>query len=382
MVRTWISGGVIAAAGAAMTGFPVYAQKPDVVIVHAADFSSVASAMMKEYHTGVQLYFARVNAQGGVQGQKLVLRKMDDHFEPDITEAHTKVALSDPQVMAFIGPRGTQNIMRMLPLAQKAHTAVVAPAIGSSIVWDPKYTVSFPLRATYAQEAKVMANFSTSYGNHVGLLVTNDAYGKDMHAAVSRFLQEANTQAKMSVVAFDRKNNDFTTQVKAMQAANPNTVLMFCSARACGEFLKEWERTRRPGVQASMFITNSALDLSVLANNQHAQGVRLDTLVGTQVVPNPRVNFGNGYFEFSQAFTKANTAVSFAALEGWAAAVGLVDALRRAPQPLTREGVVKVLAATNVELGPRFRVDFTHKEPSHAPPVDIFRIHPLTKRIS
>jgi branched-chain amino acid transport system substrate-binding protein len=64
--------------------FAACAAHADILIGQTADFSGPVAAGVKEAAAGAKLYIDHVNANGGVNGEPIVIVAMDDKFEPAI----------------------------------------------------------------------------------------------------------------------------------------------------------------------------------------------------------------------------------------------------------------------------------------------------------
>ena len=54
----------------------------DIVLAQSAALSGPAQALGREMQAGAMLYFDSVNAAGGVRGKRIVLKTLDDGYEP------------------------------------------------------------------------------------------------------------------------------------------------------------------------------------------------------------------------------------------------------------------------------------------------------------
>lgn len=326
-----------------------------IVIGQTADFSKAAAPILKEFAIGANAYFAKVNSEGGVSGSQVELISMDDGFDPARTVANAKVLIENPSVVALFGPRGTPNLNALLPLAQESKIAVVAPLIGASVVRDEKYTVSFPMRATYKQEADEGLKAASWSGQKISIIYPDDAYGKEMSTHVMAKLKESYPKLSLvSTIQFDRMAKEFTPQVKELASKVPDSVMLFCSANACASFLKEWDIVRKKQqLPMVRFVTNSIVDLQA---QRDVIGVASDFVVATQILPSP-TKFG----KIQEGYAKAlkGKEPSYPSYEGWLSAHVLVEALKKAKKPVTRASLLVALDSLRVEMDYGFVVDFT-----------------------
>ena len=84
---------------------PVLAQ--DIVLGQSVALSGPAAELGREMQLGAQLYFDSINASGGIRGRKIVLKTLDDGYEPARAEANTRRFIDEGDVLALFGYVGT-----------------------------------------------------------------------------------------------------------------------------------------------------------------------------------------------------------------------------------------------------------------------------------
>jgi ABC-type branched-subunit amino acid transport system substrate-binding protein len=133
-----------------------------------------------EMRRGIQAMFARVNRQGGVLGRELVLKAMNDNYDPKLALENTKLLLDIEQelpgmnqpdvrgadsVFALLGNIGTPTMLETAPLATKNRTLYFAPYTGSQRYLrdgtNSPYVYNY--RAGYYQETDAMVDYLSTY---------------------------------------------------------------------------------------------------------------------------------------------------------------------------------------------------------------------------
>ena len=138
-VLTMVRRAGLAGAISAMALVGPAAQAADIVIGQVAPLSGVLATTGKQMVLGGTIYFKHINATGGVNGQKIVVKVVDDAYKVDETVRLTKEMLADPEVVALFGFAGTSNIGKLLSdgvLAQGG-AALVAPYTGGEPLRNP-----------------------------------------------------------------------------------------------------------------------------------------------------------------------------------------------------------------------------------------------------
>lgn len=133
-----------------------------------------------EMRRGINAMFSRVNSQGGVFGRDLVLRSMNDNYDPVLAKENTKVLLdiekempgvASPDVrgadsvFAILGSIGTPTMLETAPLATKNKSLFFAPFTGAQKYLrdgtNSPYVYNF--RAGYYQETDAMIDYMATY---------------------------------------------------------------------------------------------------------------------------------------------------------------------------------------------------------------------------
>src|SRR2546430_5002872 len=83
------------------TGLAAYGQSGTIVLGQTADYSGPQSAPVKETTQAARAYFDLVNAQGGVNGRKIVLESLDDGFEPKRSVENAQKLIDEKHVVSL-----------------------------------------------------------------------------------------------------------------------------------------------------------------------------------------------------------------------------------------------------------------------------------------
>ncbi len=89
-------------------------QARDIAIAQIGPFTGLPSPDAHEVYAGAMAYFAKVNAQGGVNGNKLTLTKFDDRFDGNEFVNQLSAVRREQKYVALLSPIGVLGIVRML----------------------------------------------------------------------------------------------------------------------------------------------------------------------------------------------------------------------------------------------------------------------------
>ncbi len=99
-----------------------------------------------QLNRGARLYFDKINAAGGINGQKIDLRLLDDGYEPARAKANTDIFLND-DVFALFGYVGTPTSLAALPAIKDSGIPFFSPFTGAMALRQTALRNVFHVRA-------------------------------------------------------------------------------------------------------------------------------------------------------------------------------------------------------------------------------------------
>ncbi len=262
----------------------------DVVLGMSAAFTGPSRGLGVEFYRGAQAFFQQVNLRGGVHGQRVTLRTMDDGYNPTPAVENTMRLLKDPAVLALFGYVGTPTTTRVLPLlrvVRETPAHLFFPFTGAQPLREPPYgRFVFNLRASYHEEtAGLVDRFFAVGRRRIAVFYQADAYGRSGWEGVRRAL--AQHDAAIVGEASYQRGRDFSDsmmeQARLITAAEPDAVIAVGAYGACAAFIRD---ARALGLEAPIanlsFVGSEAL-LETLQT--HGDGALTHGLINSQVTP-------------------------------------------------------------------------------------------------
>ena len=344
----------IASGASALAGFnSVQAQSGGkIVLGQSAPFTGPAAQLGIQFNRGANVWFDQINAQGGVAGRKIELRKMDDGYEPERCAANTR-KLIDEEVFALFGYIGTPTSLAAVPLAKKEQVPFIAPFTGAMALRDPFSKYVFHMRASYNDEtALIVKQMTTLDLKKIAVFYQNDAYGKAGLDGVILALGALNLKP-VAQVTVERNTVEVAAAVKALVAAAPDAIVQVSAYKSCAAFI----RAARKAGYGGTFYNVSFVGTQALADELGKDGAGI---VVTQVVPSPYNAARPIAREFVEAVKKAggDAQANFSSMEGYLAAKVFTEGLRRASSP-TRDGLIAGLESISDQSFGGFAVNFS-----------------------
>lgn len=322
-----------------------------IVLGQSAPFSGPAAQLGAQFHLGAQLYFAALNAKGGVNGRRIELQRLDDGYEPERCAANTRQFLKD-DVFALFGYIGTPTSLAALPLATEAKVPFFAPFTGAQALREPFNRYAIHVRASYFDETAAIVRQITAVGiKRIAVFYQNDAYGKAGLEGVERALKTQNLTPVVSGTV-ERNTTDVAGALKDILAAKPEAIVQIGAYKACATFVR---LARRQGFGGNFYNVSFVGTQALLEElGAEARGVSV-----SQVMPFPYapVNAISGEYLAAVRANQGHTP-NYSAMEGFVAAKVFAEGVRRAGRALTREGFITAIESMrDVDLG-GFPLDF------------------------
>src|SRR5262249_23287477 len=278
-----------------------------------------AEALGQGMKAGIEAYFARVNAAGGVAGHMLRLVALDDGYEPARAGANVRKLIEVERVFAILGNPGTPTAAVAVPIAVEHKVPFFGAFTGAGLLRKTppdRYVINF--RASYAQETGEMVRGLTKdlgiRPEDIAFMTQNDAYGDAGYAggiAALKAMGYADAE-RLPHARYPRNTVDVEgADAKLLDpAVHPRAIIMIGAYKPCAKFIR---LARRHGLRALFvnvsFVIGDSLKKELGAD---AEGV-----IVTQVVPPVDSDFP-AVREYRESMDP--TQVGFVSLEGYLAA--------------------------------------------------------------
>jgi branched-chain amino acid transport system substrate-binding protein len=205
---------------------------------------------------GAQLAIEKINAAGGIKGEKIVLVIEDSKSEyKDAVNAVSKLAAVD-KVKFFIGPEASSAALAMTPVIEKERAILICPVSTHPDVPNAQKGV-FRVVPSDSAQGVVGANLARKLGlKKVGVLYLNSDYGKTLAEIFSA--QAKNYGIEIPVTEkFNQGDTDFRSQVTKVKAANIDGIYMTASSVEAANIAKQAHQLK---LNVPMVTTDGALD--------------------------------------------------------------------------------------------------------------------------
>jgi ABC-type branched-subunit amino acid transport system substrate-binding protein len=330
----------------------------DIVVGQSAPLTGGNAELGNDIRNGALAYFNKVNAAGGIGGQKIKLVTLDDKNDTKLSAENTKKLVEEQDVVALFGYASSTLSIPAMPSVTAGKVPFLAPFTGADTIRKQNDYV-YTIRATYADEIEKIINFWGNLGStKVTVLHYDDAVGKQNFETVANVLKKFN---KTPVAVSIKRNADITDQnVKDAIASDPNVMVITTLYAPAAQMIKRLKAAGRATMVTSLSFAGASQLAKALGND--AIGVSVSI-----TVPTPRTNAVPVVRECNEAWNAAGMkdALSVTSLESCIAAKVLVEGMKRSGgKEITRASLHKSLSALGrYDAGGyvvNFKPDFRH----------------------
>lgn len=322
----------------------------EIVLGQACALKGQAAGLGTGMQTGLQVWFDKVNAGGGVLGRKIRLVSVNDGYEPERTAVAVKMLLEQEKVFAMIGGVGTPTAKVAIPLCTEAKVPFVGAFTGAELLRAPHNRYVVNVRASYFQETEALCKHLVD-GQQVkrfACFYQDDAYGQAGLEGIKRALAKRNMEL-VATGTYKRNTVAIAEGLQAIAQGKPEAVLLVGAYAPCAEFMRQAKAD--PGLASATMCNISFVGTDNLVK---AVGPAGEGSLISQVVPLPQEGAAPVVAEYLADMAKAGKQadVGFISLEGYLVARFFTEVATRTGKALTREALLDTVAKTTaLDLG-------------------------------
>lgn len=358
MNRRLMAGWLVVAA-ATLASAPAWAQKKydagatdkEIKIGGISPYSGPASS----YGTigkAIGAYFAKVNAEGGINGRKLTWVSYDDGYNPAKTVEMARKLVEQDEVLFLFNVLGTPPNSSIHKYMNQKKVPQLFNATGATKWGDPKnFPWTMGWQPSYQSEARIFAQhiLDTKPNAKIGILYQNDDYGKDYLKGFEDGLGDKAKTMIISKLSYEATDPTIDSQMVSLKASGADTFFNITIPKFAAQAIKKaaeigWKPTHYlNGVSSSV--------ASVIIPAGAANAVDVMTAFYLKDPTDTQWQSSKEYkdwLEWMQKYYPQGDLKDSNNVYGYTAAMGLVEVLKRAGDNLTRDNLMKV--AANLEF--------------------------------
>ena len=326
----------------------------EIKLGQTVPYSGPASAF-SSYGRVMTGYFKMVNEAGGINGRKINMISLDNAFSPPKAIEQTRKLVEDDGVLADVGTVGTTPNVAIQKYLNGAKVPHIFVSAGGRRFADPQnFPWTVPMYPGFEMEGKTFGQYILKHrpAARIAVLYQNDDYGKDFLVGLKAALGD-----KIKIVAevaYEITEPTINSQIVRLKDSGADTLLYFSTPKFTAQGLRKVKETSWTPLQFLASPTNSVKTVLEPAGFENAQGIittQFTKQAGDPAWANdPEVT---EYVEFMKKWVPNDNPGDFVALSGYINVQGIVQAITKCGDDLTRENLLK--QATNMK-GSHFKM--------------------------
>lgn len=299
-------------------------------------------------------YFAKINAEGGINGRKITYLSADDAYNPAQSVEQTRKLVERDGVLLMFGALGTSHNQAVHRYMNQRKVPQLFVSTGATRWGDPKnFPWTMGWQPTYQLEGRTFAQhiLATRPQAKVAVLMQNDDFGKDYLKGV---LDGFGEQAKQRIVVqqtYEVGDPTVDSQMVALKGSGADTFINISTPKFAAQSIR---KAADIGWKPAHYLVSVSLSISSVlkpAGLDNARGVMTASYLRE---PSDPTNQGTpelaGYLAFMKQFYPAGDPNDSLNVIGYSQAQTLVQVLRQAGDELTRANIMRQAASLKMDL--------------------------------
>jgi branched-chain amino acid transport system substrate-binding protein len=353
--------GVAVAALAAWTSTAAVAQKKydpgatdkEIKVGNINPYSGPASAY-SSIGKSIGAYFAKVNAEGGINGRQIRYLSVDDGYNPARTVEQARRLVEQEEVLLVFNPLGTPPNTAIQKYMNQRRVPQLFVATGATVFGDHK---SFPWtmgwQPSYQSEGRIYAQhiLETKPDAKIGILMQNDDYGRDY---VKGFEDGLGDKAKTMIVSrqtYEVTDPTVDSQMVTLRSSGADTFFNVTTPRFAAQAIRKAAEIGWKPVHYLNNVSASAGAVMIPAGAENGIGIVTGAYqkdpTDPQWVNTPEYK---DWLAWMQKYHPQGDLKDSFNVYGYNVAQGLAQVLKQAGDDLTRANVMRQAANLDMNL--------------------------------
>ena len=194
---------------------------------------------------GAREAVAQINAQGGINGRKLVLDVQNDGTDPAQSRTLARNIVNNSKYVAIVGSGFSSSALADEPLAEQAGLPYVSMAASAAQVQPPR-TEIWQMPPTSLVAAESIASYLERAGlTRVAVLQDDGGFGAEGAADVKKIAPTYHLTV-VSDTTFSLDATDFTSELTALKSSGANAIWLWNVTPQAVTVTKEFRQLRLP----------------------------------------------------------------------------------------------------------------------------------------
>jgi len=343
------------ALGLAIAASPAAAQKKydpgasdtEIKIGNINPYSGPASAYSVIGKT-IDVFFKKINAEGGLNGRKITFISYDDGYSPPKTVEQARKLVENDEVLLIFQSLGTAANTAIQKYMNAKQVPQLFVATGASKWADPKnYPWTMGWQPSYQSEGQIYAQYILK--NHpngkIGILYQNDDYGKDYLKGIKDGLGEKAKTMIISEQPYEVADPTVDSQIINLKGSGADIFVNITTPKFAAQAIKKVAEVGWKPVHLLNNVSASTTSVLKPAGLDNSKGILTAYYIKDVTDPQWKDDPGvKNFLAFMDKYypdgdkTNANSAYAYTVSQT------LMQVLKQCGDNLTRENVMKQAA--------------------------------------
>ena len=339
-------------------------QQDEILIASSMPQSSGLKAWGDAVFIATNSYFNYANDNNLIKDKKIVLKVLDDKYEPDLTyENITKLSKDD--ILAFYGIVGTPTNKRVLPILEDSGMVYFSPFSGAQFLRDKNLKNIINFRPSYKQELENLLNYIVDEKklDKIAIFYQNDEYGEEGYISTLEILKNKNIEL-ISTGTYKRNTLSINHAFNEIKNSKPEVILMIGAYKANSLFIK---KAKSDGVLKNVIFCNISFgDANSIVKELEATNTDTKNLIFSQIVPNyndKSLKIVQEYQEIMKKYSNESS-LGFISFEAFLASKVLVNQISKIEElgELNRKNLLNALKNPPKNILYELELDFKNNQ--------------------
>ena len=339
-------------------------QQDEILIASSMPQSSGLKAWGDAVFIATNSYFNYANDNNLIKDKKIVLKVLDDKYEPDLTyENITKLSKDD--ILAFYGIVGTPTNKRVLPILEDSGMVYFSPFSGAQFLRDKNLKNIINFRPSYKQELENLLNYIVDEKklDKIAIFYQNDEYGEEGYISTLEILKNKNIEL-ISTGTYKRNTLSINHAFNEIKNSKPEVIVMIGAYKANSLFIK---KAKNDEVLNNVIFCNISFgDANSIVKELEDSNTNTKNLIFSQIVPNyndKSLKIVQEYQEIMKKYSNESS-LGFISFEAFLASKVLVNQISKIEKlgELNRKNLLNALKNPPKNILYELELDFKNNQ--------------------
>jgi branched-chain amino acid transport system substrate-binding protein len=294
-------------------------------------------------------YFNKVNAEGGINGRKIVFLSYDDGYSPPKAVEQARKLVESDQVLLIFQSLGTPSNSAIHAYMNQKKVPQLLIASGATKWADPgHFPWSMGWQPNYQSEGRIYARYILDHhaGGKIGVLYQNDDFGKDLLQGLKDGLGDKGKAMIVAEASYEVSDPSVDSQIVTLQGSGADIFVNITTPKFGAQAIKKAAEIGWKPVHLLNNVASSVGSVLKPAGFQNAKDVISTAYykdpTDTAWKDDPGLKQWNAFLD--TYYADADRTNSFV-VYGYSVVQTMVQILQQCGDVLTRENVMKQAAS-------------------------------------